>query len=117
MTQPLEGRAALVTGVSRRRGIGFAVASRLAEMGASLVVHHHLAHDASEYGETEDLDDLVADLRTRLSDGATIVDLDCDLGDATTAATLVRWRIIRSSRAIASRSISLCITIKNGSKF
>ena len=73
-------------------------------MGASLVVHHHLAHDASEYGETEDLDDLVADLRTRLSDGATIVDLDGDLGDATTAATLVR----RANDRIGHLDILVC---------
>ena len=60
---PLDGRAALVTGVSRRRGIGFAVARRLAEMGASLAVHHHLAHDLAEYGSTDDIETLVEDLR------------------------------------------------------
>ena len=56
MSLPLAGRTALVTGVSRRRGIGFAVASRLAEMGASLAVHHHRAHDSDEYGAADDLD-------------------------------------------------------------
>jgi len=60
---PLDGRSALVTGVSRRRGIGFAVARRLAEMGASLAVHHHLAHDLAEYGSTDDIEPLVEDLR------------------------------------------------------
>ncbi len=60
---PLDRRAALVTGVSRRRGIGFAVARRLAEMGASLAVHHHLAHDLAEYGSTDDIETLVEDLR------------------------------------------------------
>ncbi len=48
----LGGRTALVTGVSRRRGIGFAVASRLASMGASLVVHHHAPHDLAEHGRS-----------------------------------------------------------------
>ena len=52
---PLAGRTALVTGVSRRRGIGFAVASRLAAMGASLAVHHHTPHDAAEHGAPDDL--------------------------------------------------------------
>jgi 3-oxoacyl-[acyl-carrier protein] reductase len=36
---PLAGRTAIVTGVSRRAGIGFAIAQRLAAMGASLAVH------------------------------------------------------------------------------
>jgi 3-oxoacyl-[acyl-carrier protein] reductase len=36
---------ALVTGVGRRAGIGFAVAGRLAAMGASLFVHAHPAYD------------------------------------------------------------------------
>lgn len=36
----LSGRVALVTGVSRRRGIGFAIAARLADMGASLFLQH-----------------------------------------------------------------------------
>ncbi len=36
---PLRGRTALVTGVSRRVGIGYAVARRLAALGASLFLH------------------------------------------------------------------------------
>ncbi|WP_306317618.1 MULTISPECIES: SDR family oxidoreductase [unclassified Streptomyces] len=45
---PLRGRAALVTGASRRGGIGFAVARRLAAYGASVYLHHHVAHDESQ---------------------------------------------------------------------
>ena len=45
---PLAGRAALITGVSRRRGIGFAVARRLAAMGASLFLHSWSAYDAAQ---------------------------------------------------------------------
>jgi NAD(P)-dependent dehydrogenase (short-subunit alcohol dehydrogenase family) len=33
MEQPLAGRSALITGVSRRQGIGFAIAGRLASLG------------------------------------------------------------------------------------
>jgi NAD(P)-dependent dehydrogenase (short-subunit alcohol dehydrogenase family) len=33
---PLRGRVALVTGVSRRTGIGYAIARQLAALGASL---------------------------------------------------------------------------------
>ena len=37
---PLAGRVVVVTGVSRRAGIGHAIACRAADLGASLVCHH-----------------------------------------------------------------------------
>ena len=46
--RPLAARVALVTGVSRRIGIGFAVAERLGAMGAQLLVHSWAAHDAEQ---------------------------------------------------------------------
>jgi len=45
---PLRGRAALVTGVSRRAGIGYAVARRLAALGASLFLHQYAPHDRDQ---------------------------------------------------------------------
>ncbi len=42
---PLRGRVALVTGASRRAGIGHAIARRLATLGASLFLHHYAPHD------------------------------------------------------------------------
>ena len=45
---PLRGRVALVTGVSRRAGIGYAVARRLAALGASLFLHHYAPHDRGQ---------------------------------------------------------------------
>ena len=45
---PLRGRTALVTGVSRRVGIGYAVARRLAALGASLFLHHYAPHDRDQ---------------------------------------------------------------------
>ena len=45
---PLRGRVALVTGVSRRAGIGYAIARRLAGLGASLVIHHYAPHDRDQ---------------------------------------------------------------------
>jgi 3-oxoacyl-[acyl-carrier protein] reductase len=44
---PLGSRVALVTGVSRRAGIGFAVAQRLLEMGASVFAQGWTPHDAA----------------------------------------------------------------------
>ena len=44
----LSGRNALVTGVSRRAGIGFAIARRLQEAGAHVFVHGWTPHDAEQ---------------------------------------------------------------------
>jgi 3-oxoacyl-[acyl-carrier protein] reductase len=44
----LEGRGALVTGVSRRIGIGYAIAQRLREQGADLYIQGFAPHDESQ---------------------------------------------------------------------
>ena len=45
---PLRHRTALVTGASRRLGIGHAVARQLAAFGASVYLHHHTPHDEEQ---------------------------------------------------------------------
>jgi 3-oxoacyl-[acyl-carrier protein] reductase len=45
---PLGGRSAIVTGVSRRIGIGSAIAERLLTLGASVFVQSWAAHDAAQ---------------------------------------------------------------------
>jgi 3-oxoacyl-[acyl-carrier protein] reductase len=45
---PLRGRVAVITGVSRRAGIGYAIVRRLAAQGASLVLHHFAPHDREQ---------------------------------------------------------------------
>jgi 3-oxoacyl-[acyl-carrier protein] reductase len=45
---PLQGRVALVTGVSRRKGIGFGIAQRLAALGADVFIHSFMPYDASQ---------------------------------------------------------------------
>ncbi len=52
--KPLAGRVALITGVSRRAGIGYAVANRLAESGASLFLHHFAPHDREQEWGADD---------------------------------------------------------------
>lgn len=44
----LSGRVAVVTGVSRRAGIGFAIARRLLADGASVLCHSWAPHDAEQ---------------------------------------------------------------------
>ncbi|MDO5066444.1 MAG: SDR family oxidoreductase [Propionibacteriaceae bacterium] len=86
---PLSGRAALVTGVSRRRGIGFAVARKLASLGASVFIHHHKPHDERQPWGGDDLDEVRAGVRAALIDGATTGDLGADLTDAATIPALL----------------------------
>jgi len=47
-SRPLAGRGALVTGVSRGIGIGYAVAARLRALGADVFIHGFVPHDASQ---------------------------------------------------------------------
>src|SRR5919198_3745069 len=50
-TGPLEGRVALITGVGRRAGIGYAIARRLLESGASVLAHAWTPYDVESWGE------------------------------------------------------------------
>lgn len=50
----LSGRVALVTGVSRRAGIGYAIARRISAAGASLFLHHYAPHDRDQPWGTDD---------------------------------------------------------------
>ncbi|RXZ44723.1 SDR family oxidoreductase [Agromyces binzhouensis] len=79
---PLAGRTALVTGVSRRRGIGYAVATRFAELGANVVIHHHRPHDLDQPWGADDLDAVRAGIRSSLAPGARMDDIGADLADA-----------------------------------
>lgn len=58
----LAGRVAMVTGVSRRRGIGFAVARRLAAMGAELFLTHWVPHDEEQPWGADDIWAVVSEL-------------------------------------------------------
>ncbi|WP_194784405.1 SDR family oxidoreductase [Actinomyces haliotis] len=80
--RPLEGRRVLVTGVSRRRGIGYAISCRAADLGASVAVHHFSPHDAAQAWGADALDAVIEGVRAHLVPGAELVDLSADLADA-----------------------------------
>ncbi|MET3767741.1 3-oxoacyl-[acyl-carrier protein] reductase [Marisediminicola sp. UYEF4] len=86
---PLLGRGAIVTGVSRRRGIGFAVAVRLAELGANVFIHHYSPNDAEQPWGADDLDEVRAGIRSALVDGALFGDLGADMADPLAPSRIV----------------------------
>jgi 3-oxoacyl-[acyl-carrier protein] reductase len=75
--RPLAGRAALITGVSRRQGIGFAVAHRLASQGARIAVQGFAPHDAPHPGLSTagEVDAVVEELRA-VDPDALFIDAD-----------------------------------------
>ncbi|MFE6921226.1 SDR family oxidoreductase [Nocardia sp. NPDC057663] len=81
----LVGRVAVVTGVSRRNGIGFAVARRLAEDGAALFLTHWAPHDAQQPWGAED----PASLCRELGAMTRVADLAVDLAEATAAERVI----------------------------
>jgi 3-oxoacyl-[acyl-carrier protein] reductase len=78
---PLRGKVAVVTGVSRRAGIGFATARRMAAFGASVFCHHFADHDRTQPWGDDDLEAVLAGVRAELVGDARLTDLDADLGD------------------------------------
>ncbi|MEV5885923.1 SDR family oxidoreductase [Streptomyces sp. NPDC052020] len=87
---PLRGRTALVTGASRRDGIGHAVARRLAAYGASVYLHHHVPHDAAMPWGADRIDEVIASVREAAGDtGATVAHGPGDLADPAVPAELV----------------------------
>lgn len=85
---PLSGRVALVTGVSRRREIGFAIANQLARRGADLSIQSWSAFDAAQpWGrDPEGMDALTRELRAH---GGKVAYLETDLADPEAPRTLL----------------------------
>ena len=78
-----------MTGVSRPKGIGYAVARRLAGLGASVVAHHFAPHDAEQPWGGADVEAVRSGIRSQLIEGAQTADFSADLSDASAAETLI----------------------------
>lgn len=108
--QPLTGRTALVTGVSRRRGIGYGIACRFAELGASVFVQHHAAHDADQPWGSDDLDAVRDGIRERLAPGARFGDAGADLSDPDAPPRLIET----AARELGRLDILVCNHARSG---
>lgn len=85
--QPLAGRVAVVTGVSRRIGIGFGIAQHLLRAGADLFIQHYQPFDAAQPWGGDVIADLVAELRTI---GPRVEHLHADFSDPTAPEQVMR---------------------------
>lgn len=85
----LKGRVALVTGVTRKNAIGFAIAKQLAEMGADLMIQSFLPYDQQfpEVGELGDPEELATALR---SFGGTVAHLKADFSKPAGPETVIQ---------------------------
>lgn len=78
---PLRGRRVLITGVSRRAGIGYATACRMAAYGASVFCHHFTPHDREQPWGADDIALVLDGVRSHLVGDARVADVHADLAD------------------------------------
>ena len=91
---PLKNRVALVTGVSRLRGIGFAVAERLTSMGADLFIHSYADYDSilPLKRNANEQEEIVARLREH---GGHVEHIDIDFAEEDAPVDVVRRAVSR----------------------
>lgn len=83
MTRELEGRTAFVTGSGR--GLGHAIALRLADLGANVAVHDLSWEETAKYGESASLHDVAREVEARDVRTTAVVG---NIGDADAVAAM-----------------------------
>lgn len=78
---PLKGKKILITGVSRRQGIGYAIARQVAAWGASVIIHHFQLHDKEQFWGADDLKEVIKGIKAELIDDALLYDISGDFLD------------------------------------
>jgi 3-oxoacyl-[acyl-carrier protein] reductase len=111
VTLPLHGRTAVVTGVGRSQGIGFAIAARLAAMGASLWCQHWSPHDADQPWGAQDPDMVMDQLSEHLTEDAWLAHGSLDLAAPDAADRLVA----DAGAALGHLDILVCNHARSGS--
>lgn len=111
MGSALSGRVAVVTGVSRRQGIGYAVACRLAGMGASVFIQHLQQHDRGQPWGSDDLDAVRDGIRESLAGDARCADVEADLASSTGPVSVIE----AATEAFGHVDILVCNHARSGS--
>lgn len=86
---PLRDRVVVVTGVSRRAGIGYATACRLAAFGASVFCHHFAPHDDQQPWGGDRINEVMDGVRSHLVGQARVAEMHSDLTSADAPANLI----------------------------
>jgi 3-oxoacyl-[acyl-carrier protein] reductase len=92
MTASTAGRVAIVTGVSRRAGIGFAIARNLLESGMTVLIQSWAAHDAAQpWGiDSMGMPGVIEALREH---GDRLEHIEADFAKSETPAAVVDWAV------------------------
>jgi len=78
---PLKGKRILITGVSRRQGIGYAIARQAAAWGANVIIHHYQPHDREQSWGADDLNEVLRGIKAELIEDAVLYDTSGDFLD------------------------------------
>lgn len=109
----LAGKSAIVTGVGRRIGIGFAVSRRLIALGASLFAAHFDAHDHRQPWGADEIgaEGVIAELRDlSVLPGQIVEHLDLDLEQPTAPRELFE----AAGAALGRIDILICNHARSG---
>ncbi len=85
----LKGRVALITGVSRKNGIGYGIAKRLAAMGADLFLHSFAPYDR-QFPSISELCDPESLVKELVDSGAEIAYMEADFFDPQSPALVMK---------------------------